>query len=473
MPAGIALLADGVASISLRASLVSLLVAAAACAPASPPPEPAPFSVRGGVIRDAQDRQVILRGVNLSGKHKTAPYFDDHQEEDFRAVRDELGMNTLRFLIVWAAVEPQPDEYDDAYLDEVAKRMQWAKDAGLLVVIDMHQDVFGEGFPGGDGAPRWACDESRYAAFHPSDQWYLSYLDPNVVACFDAFWDSADLQDHYARAFRHVAERLQDAPAVIGFDVMNEPWLGSSTIDGFEPQRLQPFYERVVPEVRKAAPHWLAFLEPSSMANVDRPSTLEPFSFDGVVYAPHSYDSSAESGDAFDPQSRDAVFAKLTRLAGEARGLGAALWVGEYGGVADSGGIAPYMDAEYDAFAGVGAGSAYWDDSKSDGYGLFTADGAEKPALWDAVVRPAPERVAGTLSSWAYDDVARTLTVKIEGATGAASVLAVPARAYPDGFDVTCDVACDIARDTSVDGNRVEVSARAGADVVVTVAPAG
>ena len=46
----------------------------------------------------------------------------------------------------------------------------------------MHQDVYGEGF-GFDGAPRWTCDAARYAAFVPRTPWFLSTLDPNVMAC--------------------------------------------------------------------------------------------------------------------------------------------------------------------------------------------------------------------------------------------------------------------------------------------------
>jgi len=69
-------------------------------------------------------------------------------------------LNAVRFLVLWAAVEPERGVYDDAYLDQVAERMAWARQAGLVVVLDLHQDVHGEGF-GGDGAPRWTCDKAH------------------------------------------------------------------------------------------------------------------------------------------------------------------------------------------------------------------------------------------------------------------------------------------------------------------------
>ena len=156
-------------------------------------PAPAGWQVSGGFVRAPDGRRAILRGANLAGAHKNAPYFGFHQPADYARVRDDWGMNTIRFLILWAGIEPEKGTYDDAYLDGVVERIGWAKDAGLNVVLDMHQDVYGEGFSG-DGAPRWTCDEARYQAFKPAAQWFLNYLDPNVAACIDGFYASDELQ---------------------------------------------------------------------------------------------------------------------------------------------------------------------------------------------------------------------------------------------------------------------------------------
>lgn len=404
--------------------------------------------------------------MNLSGHHKNAPYFDFHTLPDYRAVRDTLGMNSIRFLIEWAAVEPSADDYDDAYLAEVRRRLDWAHDAGLLVVLDMHQDLYGEGFAGGNGAPRWTCDETRYAAYQPQEDWFMGYLDDNVVACFDGLWSDAALQDHAARAWAHVARTLGDHPAVIGFDVLNEPWQGSLPFDEFEERALQPFYELVVPAVREQAPHWLAFVEPMSMSNLGRDTHLTTMPFSDVVYAPHSYSTAAERAGAFSDSERPVVFEKLAKLAAEARAMDAALWVGEYGSDGDLGGVSAYMDAEYDAFASVFCGSAYWDYSRGDGFGILNDDGSEKTVLWDALVRPAPERIAGTPGTWNYDETSRTLVVTYRAAAEAPSLFRAPARTYPDGFSVTVDGGSAV-----VDGAVVSVTAADGAEVVVTIGP--
>ncbi|MEW5851297.1 MAG: cellulase family glycosylhydrolase [Myxococcota bacterium] len=434
--------------------------------PPDPPAETAAFSVVTGALLDPLGRQVILRGANVSGMQKYPPYIDFHTEADFRRMRDEWAMNSARYLLSWAAVMPQRGVVDETYLARVKERMDWAAHAGILVILDMHQDVYGEGF-GANGAPRWTCDESYYAAYTPDDDWYLNYLDPNVVACFDAFWADVALQQLYSDAWVAVARTLKDHPAVIGFDVINEPWLGSFAIDDFEPMALQPFYELVVGAIRAEEPDWVAFLEPSSMRNLGQTTRLAAFPFPNVVYSPHSYDAAAERGEGFDAERRAAVFSTVAELAEEARTLNAALWIGEYGGRESHPGITEYMDAELDAADLHRAGAMYWDYSRSDGYGLLDVDGAEKTTLLNAVVRPAPRLVDGTELQWAYDSETRTLTVQYRARGKATTEIVAPARVYPGGVAVEC-AQCS----ATTSGQDVHVEASEGAQVVITVRPA-
>jgi endoglycosylceramidase len=219
--------------------------------------------------------------------------------------------------------------------------------------------------------------------------------------------------------------------------------------------------------VRAEAPHWLAFLEPMSMSNLGRDSHLTTMPFGDVVYAPHSYSTAAERAGAFADSERPVVLEKLQKLAAEARAMDAALWVGEYGGDGDLGGLSAYMDAEYDAFAAVFSGSAYWDYSRGDGFGILHDDGSEKTVLWDALVRPAPERIAGTPGAWIYDDGTRTLVVSYRSTGDGPSVFRAPARTYPEGFVVDVEGGTAVAK-----GATVEVDAAVDVDVRVTVRPA-
>jgi endoglycosylceramidase len=408
-----------------------LLLVLAACAA---DPTPSGWQVAGGFLRDPDGRAVILRGVNLSGTHKRAPYLDYHGPEDFRRIRDDWGMNAVRFLVTWAAVAPRPGEIDVAYLDAVAERMAWAEAAGLLVVVDMHQDLFGEGFAGGDGAPRWACDEARYAAFTPRTPWFLGYLDANVAACFDALWGDARLDE----AWRAVARRLAASPAVIGYDALNEPHWGSANLHEFEAARLDPFYRRVGAAIAEEAPAWIPFREPSAARNLGLGITTRLAPFTGV-YAPHAYDGEAESGIGFDEARRQAYLDNVAALAAEARALGAALVLGEYGGVAARPGIVEYMDAAYDAAGEAAAGSFYWHHGRDEGYGLLHADGSEKTELIDVLARPYPERVAGDPVRYGLDGDRFTLVYRSDAAIAAPTVISLPVRFYRSGVRVTCE----------------------------------
>lgn len=401
-------------------------------------PSPPRWHVRDGFLRDRDGRTAILRGVNLAGAHKNAPYLDDKQLVDYQRVRAEWGLNAVRFVMTWAAVEPDPGRFDDVYLDAVAERIAWADTSGLVVVLDMHQDVYGEGF-GFDGAPAWSCDAAHYAAFVPRDPWFLSNFDPEVEACVDDFYTIAERRQHFVDTWRHVAERLGSSPNVIGFDVLNEPGWGSYPIFRFEHDRLAPLYDDVVAAVRSAAPDWIAFLEPSASRNGGIATSLTAFDFPDVMYAPHSYDANAEGGAGFDPSHRQAILDNVQELAHEARALNAGLWIGEYGGVATSPGIVEYMTAQYDAAGRVAAGTMYWSYDKSDGYGLLAPDGSEKPLLLGALVRPYPERVAGQPISYAFDPMTSTFTFAYApDQSPLATQISVPVRSYPDGYHVEC-----------------------------------
>lgn len=411
-----------------------------ACAPPPTPPSPT-WHVEAGTIRDPEGRTVLLRGANVSGHHKEPPFFDFHGPADYARMRDEWGMNAVRFLVSWAALEPERGAYDDTYLSELHAHVQQASDAGLFVFLDLHQDLYGLGFPGGNGAPAWTCDASHYAAYTPTTPWFLNYLDPELIACVDGFWSSRDLQSHAVEAWRRLAAALKDIDGVRGFDPLNEPYWGSTQYDVFEDKRLAPWYRQVIAAVRESKPDALAFLEPASSRNLGLASHLPSFEEPNIVYAPHAYDADAESGLGFDPSRRDAILENVRALRAEADARGAALVLGEYGGVASNPGIGEYMDAVHAAAAETKAGAIYWDYSKSDGYGLLAADGSEKPALLDAVARPYPERVAGTLDSFSFDAATKTLVVTFtpDASLTAPTLIRVPTRGWPNGADITCD----------------------------------
>ncbi len=127
---------------------------------------------------------------------------------------------------------PNPDSTMRTYLKEIDKRIQWAAENDIYVYLDMHQDLYGAKYS--DGAPDWATlDEGldHYTGAVWSDSYLIS---PAVQTAFDNFWlntpapDGVGIQDHYADLWKHIANRYANNSTVIGYDIMNEPFMGSS-----------------------------------------------------------------------------------------------------------------------------------------------------------------------------------------------------------------------------------------------------
>lgn len=183
---------------------------------------------------DSFGREILLHGINLVNKNPEVNYLGTENQEDFKIFK-HWGFNCIRLGIIWDGLEPEPGKYNEEYLQGIDQRLQWAKDNQIYVVLDMHQDLYSVKYS--DGAPEWATID-EHKPHLTGDLWSDSYLiSPAVQTAFDNFWvntpapDGVGIQDHYIAAWKHVAERYADNPTVIGYDIMNEPFMGSGAND--------------------------------------------------------------------------------------------------------------------------------------------------------------------------------------------------------------------------------------------------
>ncbi len=450
---------------SVSGSRAVVVAIALACTQGPPPP----FSVYDGDLHDEYGRVMILHGANMAGANKLPPYFGFQQAPDIARMSNEWGMNAMRLITTWAAIEPERGVFDENYLAALEERVTWAEAAGIYVIVDMHQDLYGEGFVGGDGAPKWTCDSARYAAFTPTTPWFFGSLDPNVEACVDGLYHDESVTSEFVLAWQHVAARLYTHASIIGFDPLNEPGWGTEAINGYEADTLAPFYERIVAAVRGIAPQWIAFIEPGASRNLGLPTGLPPPSYSNVVYAPHSYDSQAEQGNAFDPNDRAAILSNAQALRSEATTLGAALWIGEYGTQTNLSGATDYMTDELDAFDAVHGGATYWAyDEDTDGYGLLNSDGSEKMDIVAIVTRPYPQKVAGKNVQYAWDSTAHTLTLSYtpDRSIAAPTLISVPPAFAP--VTVSCG---DCVYDFDPPGVRITAPPSSDAQSITITTP--
>lgn len=194
---------------------------------------PTEITIKGNQFVDNQGRQVILNGINVVSKSKAEGYIPTGGPELY-ANLEKLGANCIRFIIIWDRLESEPGVYNEEYLKEIDQRIAWAKENNIFVVLDMHQDLYSVKYS--DGAPEWATlDEGKP---HTTGAiWSDAYVMSEAVqTAFDNFWlnkpvsDGIGVQDHYAALWKHIAKRYANNSTVIGYDIMNEPFPGSSGI---------------------------------------------------------------------------------------------------------------------------------------------------------------------------------------------------------------------------------------------------
>jgi endoglycosylceramidase len=362
-----------------------------------------------------------------AGRQSTAPGSHD----DLAEIRG-LGMNVIRLVLDWSELEPTPGAYSSEYLARVAQVVGWARAQGISVILDMHEDQYsrfilpttgtlpsGCSASGGyDGAPLWAVftdGEPSCAQFGQSD------LNPAVAAAFDNFWHNRrvpgdtghspgpGLQDQYIGALAALARRFSDDPAVIGYELMNEPLPGAhatlplTNVVTFSDDELYPFYRRAIealtgvrdglptcpagdpsgfvsdgppPYPAPGAPcaypdlgvhtHQLLFFEPSGYRNLldFSPQHVGRFSaYPNLVFAPHVY-THAFTLDSFIGVSRGSAayppsytFGYQTAV-GEAEAMGSAVVTTEFGD--NSGSDSEVLAGELAAQDQIGIGGTLW-----------------------------------------------------------------------------------------------------------------
>lgn len=322
-----------------------------------------------------------------------------------------------------------------------------------------------------DGAPEWAVMASGVPAEGVDGQ---GELNAYVESAFTSFWENrvptgADgrpdpqgeapgpgLQDHYIGAVAALVRRFADDPAVAGFELMNEPLPGFIAPGVFDQDYLFPFYRRIIDAVTGTRngvvcppgsayqaecgyadlgihdTRQLFFVEPMAARNLTDAAVglSAPFTtYPNVVYAPHVY-THVFTADTFAPSPLNGVAGEvfpvgygqaLTTAETEARLIGAALWIGEYGDANDQ--DSSILAAETAELDRAGVGSALWSWKGNCAPGL-TASQCE-PALWsmyygstspvpadngalipsrvEYVSRAYPRAVVGSNLSFGYD----------------------------------------------------------------------
>jgi endoglycosylceramidase len=482
-------------------AILAALAPAASASAAPAPPRPlsflhvGPASGPSGLpqVLDSHGRVTLLKGVNADGlvdyfrKDLRPPYpsdasayssgrcaSDDPSVEgvplcdfDFDQMRP-LGYDVVRLNLSWSLLEPRPGTIDQAYLDRIAQVVQWAKDAGVYVLLDMHQDAWSkyvysspsdpcvppyQSTPGYDGAPDWASRHATPACALNG----VRELDTAVAEAFQNLYEDAKapdgvgLQEHYAAVLTALARRFAGEPAVAGYEIINEPHPGFAPVPGAQDTgELFPFYGKVVDAVTTAVPRFrqLFFVEPNVERNVtDQREVFSPWSsFSGyrnVVYTPHVYtgvftaDQEVASTRFFpdDGGYKSAM--------SDAEALGLPLWIGEFGNNPQDDDTLLKTSYELQDRYALGGALWLWKENANDTnpnafwgvYGPPFGQGTPQPKRIALTSRAYPLYTAGRLEGMSYQAAGGAFDIRADsqrvrcGDRAHAALVFVP-RAY-------------------------------------------
>ncbi|MCX7072220.1 MAG: cellulase family glycosylhydrolase [Gammaproteobacteria bacterium] len=443
--------------------------APAASPVAAPVAVPAHQQLRhqGGWMVDRDGRVVILHGVNAVWKR--APYAPPDSVDGFTAADAdwlaEHGFNAVRLGVLFAGVMPQRGVIDHDYLDRMDRVVKLLAARQIYVMIDFHQDLFGESYSG-EGFPTWAqparTDGLLRAGFP------LGYVTPRVSRAFDGFWnDPQGLQAAYAQAWVAVAKRWRDADYLMGYDLINEPWGGShwpvcarpGGCARFELDKLQPLYEQVLAGIRAVDPDNIVWLEPQVLFEFGADSHLgsRPIADAQLGLSWHNYCIAAplvKATGAAESQTCSKLSRRVYRNADTvARRLGSASVLSEFGASDDAPDIARVAGRADEHRVGWMYWSYKdWGDPTTQGQGtgaqsMFQRDtdlASVKRAKLMALERPFPQAIAGVPLDYGFDAASRRFTLRYSTtlASGrkaprdAVTLIHVPALHYPDGYTV-------------------------------------
>jgi endoglycosylceramidase len=416
--------------------------------------------------------------------NKTAPYTPvaaGFGDADATWLADN-GFRAVRVGILATGLMPTPGIVDTGYVAEIKKTVDDLAKHQVFSLIDFHQDGWGPTV-GSDGFPAWATLTGT-AVNNPNAMFPTYYEDnPALQQAFQSFWDGAkgpdghDLRDDYAAMLGAVAKELAGEPYVIGWDLFNEPWPGTTWnaclndangCPSLDEGELGPAYAKAVVAIRGAGDEHLIFGEPFVTFNFGYSTTSIPVP-----------GGDANAGMSFHvyPLLQTEVPSVLDKAVSWSTQTKGALLNTEWGAVTD----VPTLTKTTAALDSALVPWLFWSYCCELVPMLGQAPGGKNLVASTAsvLIRPYPLAVAGTPQALTVDPTARTLsftwsTARPGGgafAAGTVTSFEIPALTYPDGYTVT---ATNGSVTSAACAPVLTVAAEAGAKTVtVEVKPGG
>ena len=371
------------------------------------------------------------------------------------------GFDVVRLGVIYAAVEPSPGVYDDAYLAGIAATVGTLAAHGIYTLLDFHQDQYNERFHG-EGFPSWAVQDDGLPNT-PDLGFPANYTGmPALQHAFDHFWADSPgpggvgLGERYAAAWGHVAGRFAGDSHLLGYDLFNEPWPGTTwqpciTAAGcpaFD-ARLGTLERKAISAVRGADRTHLVWYEPNVLFNFGRPTKLPHFGDAHAGLSFHDYCPTTSAA-----ACRGDEVAVLSNARARSRITGDALLLSEFGAVSDTAALTRVED-EADAslmpwvewaYCGCDDPTGAIPTSKE----AVVLDPKQAPrganvkgSTLRALERPYPQAVAGTPEAFRFNGARKVFTLRYSTRRagghrgfrpGSCTEVFVPSLVYAHGY---------------------------------------
>ena len=177
----------------------------------------------------------------LVGREEASRFWAAFREDyvtqaDIRFIK-AAGFNTVRVPLHWrlfvtpgAAEDGSGDTFAGQGWSLLDRLVGWCRDAGLRVIVDLHAAPGGQtgvNHDDGTGFP-------------------LTFYVPRYRALTVAFWKA-------------LAARYRDEPAILGYDLLNEP-ISPYSDESYLNPRLEPLYREIVAAIRSVDTHHVVLL---------------------------------------------------------------------------------------------------------------------------------------------------------------------------------------------------------------------
>ncbi|KID74055.1 Endoglycoceramidase [Metarhizium brunneum] len=413
-------------------------------------------------IVDEFGRARFFHGTNVVMKeppwHRPAewvPGVSSFGERDVRNMRD-LGLNVVRLGHSWAGAEPVRGEYNETFLDIMRAQTSLAEAHGIYVLVDVHQDVLarqlcGHGVPDWfvkkDWVPAWerypfplklspfSVDTAGFpspASLCGSVDWALSYTSVAVSNAFGRLYNNFDgLGDAFAAYWRKLAAGYAATANVVGYNLLNEPWVGDSWADPSllvpgvaDHKALEALWNRAATQIRAVDNDTLIWFEGATLDILSGFNNVPLGDGARSVHSYHYY-KPPQLGSIADTLANRRRDSERLRTASVLTEL--TFWMGDDQQMRD---LADAMEAT-DAAMVSWIGWAY--ENLYNG-----TSGRPYPELAGHYARAYPAAVAGVPRSFGFDEKSATFTLRFtaDPAIDAPTEVILPPATFPGGYSV-------------------------------------